>query len=145
MGYIDPTHLETNDIPDSMLRDYSCLDNIKTRVRTDTTHRLYVNYTSLAASFYDLYRDNSLTTLKIGNLVKRHDSEVSGLDLRKGFKQIIKYRSAVPYILELLQLSGIFIGGLESSFKALAFCKVEQVRIHYIIQPKQTITFDCRV
>ena len=104
--------------------DYSCVDNISTKKLIDTYSRITLNYAQVAESLYSLHTDQEITTAHIAQLVKRHPEK--GFKIN-GFKTILKYRKAVPYLIRLIQARGVWSKHMEDAYSHLAKCHSEEV------------------
>ena len=116
---------ETMNLPDTILLDYSCFDNIQLLFQADTVQRVYINYCQLVSNYYETYPDNrNVTTIAIGNLIKHH-SKVATI---KSFKYILKYPKAISPLWDLVLAGGIWDIDLNNVFETLHHCCVENVK-----------------
>src|SRR6202522_4772786 len=66
-----------NNLPDSQLHSYSCLDNIKKVTLINSYHRLTLNYAQIAESLYSSSHPNHVISSKILEVVKRNHDDTS--------------------------------------------------------------------
>ena len=118
--------------------DYSCLDNIATKKLTNTYSRISLNYAQVTEHMYTLYNDRLITTAHIGKLVKRHNEKAIKIN---GFKTILKYWNAVPYLVRLIQAEGVWSAFMEDAYSSLAKCRIEEVNPVFYSHKKILINF----
>ena len=116
---------------DAVFDDYSCLDNVSTPLLEDSYHRLCSNYAHMAEFIYNSQVDSTTSTAQIMELVRRTPDDATGQRTVQitSFRQLLKFKKAVPLLVRLLDAGGIWvtIQECEKAFAALLKCKVEDV------------------
>ena len=126
----------TNTLPASQLHDYSCLDNIERVTLINSYHRLTLNYAQIAESLYSSSHPNHVISSKILEVVKRNHDDTSSTKITN-FRNLLKFREAVPPLVRLLRAGGVWTVDCETAYSALVKCRVEKVNEIFII--KQTL------
>ena len=81
----------------------------------------------MANYIYNAQLDPATTTARISKIVKR-TPEGGKVDYKiTHLRMLLKFPSAVPYIIQLLTIGGIWNFNCEPAFKVLVRCRVEQV------------------
>ena len=118
--------LETNQLPSTLLMDYSCYDNLVKDLLPNSMAR-GLNYAQVVET---LYQSQKFTQIKA--FIGRHNNNVSKNKITS-FTNILKYREAVPQVIRLLRGGGaLWIGDWENTYAALAKCRVEKVSSSFL-------------
>ena len=122
--------LVTNKLPPAILLDYSCIDNLETKVLQNSYHRTCSNYAQIAAYVYATYPPSSSTPVssKIYQVVKRNHEDHSTIKINS-FRQLLKYRNIPDLLVRLFNSGGIWSFNIESTYTLLAKCKIEHVNL----------------
>lgn len=89
----------------------------------------------MAQRYYTIYNDQTTTTSYIGMMLKRNygpeELEASKRVKITSFKHLLKYKEAVPPLVQLLKTQGIWSFDLEGVYTQLNKCRVEKVNEIY--------------
>jgi hypothetical protein len=116
----------TNTLPYKLLYDYACLDNMKQSLLENSYHRTCINYAQLARNIYKSSSDTLSSTSHIRDVLRRNPDEGSHVKITS-FRNLLKFKEAVPPLLELLSAGGIWSLDCERAFKSLGKCRIEEV------------------
>ena len=107
--------------------DFSCIDNITKTIPPNSINHETFNYAQLTEKFYQSY--NQYTSEQIRILLKRHNNKDSLMTYKiTSLRHVLKYRTAVPHLVQLLSGSGgVWNGDCEFAYNALMKCRVEKV------------------
>jgi hypothetical protein len=99
---------------------------MKQSLLENSYHRTCINYAQLAKNIYKSSPDTVSSTLQIRDLLRRNPDQGSHVKII-GFRNLLKFKDAVPPLLDLLSAGGIWSLDCERAFKNLTKCRVEEV------------------
>lgn len=107
--------------------DFSCIDNIIKHTLQNSVNRETFNYSQMVEHLYKCTDGSSST--KIAKLLKRHNDKNTIQTFKiTSFRHVLKYREAVPYLVQLLSAGGgVWTGDCEPAYGALMRCRVGKV------------------
>jgi hypothetical protein len=90
-------------------------------------HRTCLNYAQIAAFVYECNLDNKTSSQKINKVIKRDHESKSTLSIFS-FRNVLKYKGAVPHLVRLLLAGGVWGLDIEMALKGLVKIRIEEVR-----------------
>ena len=125
----------TNTFPYEILLDYSCVDNLEKCFMPNSYHRTCLNYTSITNHVYA----SSRSTTQIKDVVKRHHNITSTTKITL-FHHLLKFKDAVPHLVQILVAGGIWTVDCEPAYGALVKCRSEKVSLFSFFFIRKTIS-----
>jgi hypothetical protein len=131
----------TNKLPDTLLLDYSCTDNIEKKFLSNSYQRVCLTLAKITDSVYKSYpSDPEKSSDILQPLVKRY-GEVSSLKITS-FRHMLKFPRVVPELVKLFLNGGLFSIECEEAFQHLLKCRVEGVMFVLLLFKTSNIFLD---
>lgn len=107
--------------------DFSCIDNTAKKILPNSIDRETFNYAQMVERLYQ--SNDGYSSERIYRLLKRHNDKDSTFTFKiTSLRHVLKYREAVPHLIQLLSGGGgVWTGDCEAAYNALMKCKVEKV------------------
>jgi hypothetical protein len=128
-----PHYQDTNHLPHAILLDFSCIDNLETKVLKDSYHRTCLNYAWNSENIYQNFHESFNTNYKIRYIVRGgSNGPTNNSNIKNGIRHIIKFQEVVPHLVRLLHSGGIWTIDCDEAYMALVRCRIEQVCYKFI-------------